>query len=62
MIVRIPGSSANIGPGFDMVGPMGNYAEFSGFSKVILSFAMLMGRLEIYPLLLALAPSTWFKK
>ena len=52
----------NIGPGFGGVGPMANYAEFNGFSKIILSLAMLMGRLEIYPLLLALTPSTWIKK
>ena len=51
----------NIGPGFEIVGPMGNYAAFSAFSKVTLSFAMLFGRLEIFPLLIALIPSTWKK-
>lgn len=52
----------NIGPGFSAVGPMASYAEYTGFSKIILSFAMLFGRLEIYPLLIALTPSTWTKK
>ena len=52
----------NIGPGIGAVGPMGNYADYTGFSKIILSFAMLFGRLEIYPLLIALTPSTWTKK
>lgn len=49
----------NIGPGLGAVGPAANYADFSGFSKVVLSFAMLLGRLEIYPLLIAFTPSTW---
>lgn len=52
----------NVGPGFGVVGPMGGYADFSGFSKIILSIAMLFGRLEIYPLLLAFIPSTWLNK
>ena len=52
----------NIGPGFDMVGPALNYAGYSGLSKLLLSFAMLLGRLEIYPLLIALFPGTWKKK
>ena len=52
----------NVGPGFDAVGPFASYAEYSGFSKLILSFAMLLGRLEIFPILIALSPSTWIKK
>ncbi|MBQ5590825.1 MAG: TrkH family potassium uptake protein [Clostridia bacterium] len=52
----------NIGPGFAAVGPMANYAAYSGISKIILSFAMLLGRLEIFPILIALSPSTWSKK
>ncbi len=52
----------NVGPGFSLVGPVGNFAAYSGFTKVVLSFAMLFGRLEIFPLLLALTPSTWTKK
>ncbi len=52
----------NIGPGLGEVGPLATYAGYSPFSKIILTVAMLLGRLEIYPLLIALAPSTWFKK
>lgn len=52
----------NVGPGFGSVGPMMNYADYTSFSKIVLSAAMLLGRLEIYPLLLTLAPSTWMKK
>ena len=52
----------NIGPGLAGVGPVENYAAYSGFSKIVLSFAMLLGRLEIFPLLLAFSPSTWIKK
>ena len=52
----------NIGPGFDLVGPTSNYSVYNGFSKIVLSIAMLLGRLEIYPLLLLLMPTTWKKK
>lgn len=41
----------NIGPGFGLIGPAGSYAAYSGFSKIVLSIAMLIGRLEIYPML-----------
>ena len=50
---------SNIGPGIGLVGPMGNYEMFSDFSKLLLSFDMLVGRLEIYPMLLLFLPSTW---
>ena len=52
----------NIGPGLGAVGPTGSYADYSVLSKVVLSFAMLLGRLEIYPLVLALMPATWTKE
>ena len=52
----------NIGPGLEMVGPMGNFAAFSDFSKLLLSFNMLVGRLEIFPMLLLFAPSIWKRK
>lgn len=52
----------NIGPGFGAVGPMSSYAGYSDFSTILLSLAMLFGRLEIYPLLFTLSPSTWTKK
>lgn len=50
----------NVGPAFGDA--WSGYAIYSPFSKLVLSFAMLLGRLEIYPLLIALAPSTWLKK
>jgi trk system potassium uptake protein TrkH len=49
----------NVGPGFGVVGPMGSYAGYNCFSKIILSTAMLIGRLEIFPVLLLFAPHTW---
>ena len=49
----------NIGPGLDIVGPMGNYSSFSDLSKIVLSADMLLGRLEIFPMLLLFAPSVW---
>mgnify|MGYP002610717768 CR=1 FL=1 len=50
---------SNIGPGLEAVGPMGNFAAFSGLSKLTLSLAMLIGRLEIFPILILLQPATW---
>ena len=52
----------NIGPAFNAAGPTRNYADFSDFSKLVLSGGMLLGRLEIFPLLLAISPVTWIKK
>ena len=52
----------NIGPGLGAVGPAASYALYSPLSKIVLSLAMLMGRLEIFPLLLTLSPATWMKK
>ncbi len=52
----------NVGPGLSLVGPMGNYSGYSDFSTCLLSLAMLFGRLEIYPILVALLPNTWLKK
>ena len=49
----------NIGPGFEAVGPTRNFGAYSDLSKVIMSFDMLLGRLEIFPILTLLAPSTW---
>ncbi|MBE6824258.1 MAG: TrkH family potassium uptake protein [Ruminococcaceae bacterium] len=51
----------NTGPGFSMVGSAGNYAQFSIFSKLVFCFNMLAGRLELYPLVLILIPSSWKK-
>ena len=52
----------NIGIGLDMVGATGNYSAFSSLSKLVLCFNMLLGRLEIFPVLLTLAPSIWRRK
>ena len=49
----------NIGPGLEMVGPTGNFSQFSWASKLLLSFNMLVGRLEVFPMLLLFAPSIW---
>ena len=49
----------NIGPGFDMVGAAGNYSAFSDFGKLVLCADMLLGRLEIFPILLLFSPSLW---
>lgn len=51
----------NIGPGLMEVGPTGNFAGFSVFSKCVFIFNMLAGRLELYPILLLLTPSVWRK-
>ena len=52
----------NIGPGLEVVGPMGNFSAFSWWSKLLLSFDMLVGRLEIFPMLLLFAPSIWQRR
>ena len=49
----------NIGPGLGMIGPMGNYSEFSYFSKIVLMFDMLAGRLELLPFFIIMKPKTW---
>ena len=51
----------NIGPGLEIVGPIGNFNMFSGFSKIVLIFDMLLGRLEIFPMLLLFSKNTWKK-
>ncbi len=52
----------NVGPGLAGVGPASSFAAYSGFSKLILSAAMLLGRLEILPMVIAFSPSVWVKK
>lgn len=49
----------NIGPGLNMVGPAGNFSEYSALSKLVLVADMLLGRLEIFPLLILMMPSNW---
>ena len=53
---------SNVGPGLGPAGPMGNFDIFSDLSKVLLSFAMLAGRLEIFPMLILFAPATWRRR
>ena len=52
----------NVGPGLGAVGPAGNFAGYSLFSKFILSLTMLIGRLEIMPMLILLSPFAWRKR
>ena len=48
-----------MGPGLGLIGPSGNFSIFSAFSKLLMSFLMLAGRLEIYPILVLFFPSVW---
>ena len=52
----------NIGPGLALVGPTQNFSIYSTFSKFILMFNMLAGRLELFPLVVMMLPSTWKRK
>ena len=49
----------NIGPGMEAVGPTCNFSAFSNLSKLVLSWAMLAGRLEIFPMLVLFTKNTW---
>lgn len=51
----------NVGPGFDMVGPAGNFGAYSVFSKCVLMFDMLAGRLEFLPIMVVFSARTWKK-
>ena len=50
---------SNVGPGLEIVGPTGNFAAFSPLSKVVMSLSMIVGRLEIFPVLVLFSRSTW---
>lgn len=52
----------DIGPGLDLVGPTQNFSIFSPFSKFVLMFNMLAGRLELFPVMVLMMPSTWKRK
>ena len=52
----------NIGPGLEIVGPTGNFSSFSYAGKLLLSLDMLMGRLDIFPILLLFSPSVWKRR
>ena len=65
LVTNLPASVAcmsNIGPGLNLVGPTGNFAFFSVFSKLVLILEMLLGRLEIFPVLFLFSPSVWKKR
>ena len=51
----------NVGPGFSLGGPLSSYADFSNISKWALSVGMLLGRLEILPMILLFAPLVWIR-
>ena len=51
----------NIGPGLELVGPVGSFSFFSDFSKLVYIFDMLAGRLEIFPMLVLFSANTWKK-
>lgn len=50
---------SNVGPGLEIVGPAGNFSAFSPLSKLVMSLCMLIGRLEIFPILVLFSRSTW---
>ena len=52
----------NIGPGLSLVGPMANFGHFTDFTKYILMFDMLAGRLEIFPMMLLFCPAVWKRR
>lgn len=52
----------NIGPGLEVVGPIGNFSGYSVFSKLVLALDMLAGRLEIFPVLILFSRSTWKRR
>jgi len=60
-VTAVAATLNNIGPGLNLVGPTGNYAFFSPLSKIILTLDMLFGRLELFPMVILLLPSTWRK-
>ncbi|MDD2574193.1 MAG: potassium transporter TrkG [Bacillota bacterium] len=58
-VAAVAATLGNIGPGFGMVGPATTYSALSGFSKLLLSFCMILGRLEIYTVIALLSPRFW---
>ena len=52
-------SVSNVGPGLEAVGPASNFAALSPLSKMVMSISMIVGRLEIFPILVLFSPSTW---
>lgn len=58
-VTAVISSLSNIGPGLGIVGPVGNYSSYTSFSKIVLSFCMIAGRLEFIPVLILFKPSVW---
>ncbi|NLY65966.1 MAG: TrkH family potassium uptake protein [Tissierellia bacterium] len=58
-ITAVVASLSNIGPAFGFAGPARTYAEFSNLSKLFMTGFMLLGRLELFPLIILLNPSIW---
>jgi len=51
----------NVGPGLGQVGPIGNYSDLTGFTKITLTFLMIIGRLELFTILVIFTPAFWRK-
>jgi len=60
-VTSVATTLGNVGPGLGMVGPRGNFSGFTDLSKMVFSFCMIIGRLEIYPILLLVFPTFWKK-
>ncbi|MDL2258759.1 TrkH family potassium uptake protein [Eubacteriales bacterium OttesenSCG-928-K08] len=61
-LTSVLASLSNAGPGYGIIGPGGNYSSLSLLSKAVLTLDMLLGRLEIFPVLLILSPAMWRKR
>lgn len=60
-VTAVAATIGNIGPGLGEVGPLGNFGGFNNLSKLVMSFCMILGRIEIYPILITMMPSAWKK-
>ena len=60
-VTSVATTLGNVGPGLGMIGPRGNFSGFTDLSKIVFSFCMIIGRLEIYPILLLVFPIFWKK-
>ena len=60
-VTAVAATLNNVGPGLGMVGTTGNFSQFSAFSKIVMMFDMLAGRLELLPMLILLSVRTWKK-
>jgi len=58
-LTSVAATLGNVGPGLNKVGPTANYSFVPGFGKYFLSFLMMLGRLELYTVLVLFLPSTW---